>query len=606
MNGKCLVSSLFLCLLPLICAGCGEVTPVTAGGVETLVASAPCIGCHGTATSPVTGEKIVEEWKLSHHNTETSGKTVPGYGASCANCHEPDAGHPNSCGRCHGGTPGPAANGHDVTLNPDTALKCLKCHIPAFSAPPHFNNMTSPANAESTGLKRNGYPASFVTSQGKGKCRNCHNPHNPTGLLRINGEWAGSGHGDVNAEPWRHYDFKTRGTTGANPAQSTASDCVRCHTTTGYINYVTSGFTDIRPWGEASDKTKEVLQCNACHDKSYDFTSQRKVGTVTSFYNYSSPATKKLLVSFQFPDVGKSNICMACHTGRESGLTLAAIAELPSTGTRFVNYSTQSFINSHYLTAGATIFGVSGFQFPTLDYADPSTYVHKNLGVTVKTERGSVGPCITCHMQTTTLIDGRSKPSHKFNPELSSAGGADCVGCHAASPLPAGATAVTTGALLEQRRNGYKAALTVLASALKKRKFTFASSSPYFSNKNWQTRIGTAPNDTGGYGAGTGANTMGAAFNFNLLVHDPGGFAHNSTYAKRLIYDSIVWTATGAPTPAAGQTIADIINNTTLVPDDPALVATPVGAPVNYTGSVASATRNAAISWLTNGTGQRP
>ena len=89
-------------------------------------------------------------------------------------------------------------------------------------------------------------------------------------------------------------------------------------------------------------------------------------------------------------------------------------------------------------------------------------------------------------------------------------------------------------------------------------------------------------------------------------MHDPGGFAHNSTYAKRLIHDSIVWTATGATTPAVGQTIADIITSTTLVPDDPALVATSDGVPVNFTGSAAADMRNAAISWLTNGTGLRP
>ena len=34
---------------------------------------------------------------------------------------------------------------------------------------------------------------------------------------------------------------------------------------------------------------------------------------------------------------------------------------------------------------------------------------------------------------------------------------------------------------------------------------------------------------------------MGAAFNYNLLHHDFGAFAHNSLYAKRLIYDSIDW-----------------------------------------------------------------
>jgi hypothetical protein len=42
-------------------------------------------------------------------------------------------------------------------------------------------------------------------------------------------------------------------------------------------------------------------------------------------------------------------------------------------------------------------------------------------------------------------------------------------------------------------------------------------------------------------GAVSGKNNMGSAFNFNLLEHDPGAYAHNRYYTKRLIYDSIDW-----------------------------------------------------------------
>jgi hypothetical protein len=34
-------------------------------------------------------------------------------------------------------------------------------------------------------------------------------------------------------------------------------------------------------------------------------------------------------------------------------------------------------------------------------------------------------------------------------------------------------------------------------------------------------------------------DAMGAAFNFNLLEHDPGAFTHNRFYVKRLVFDSI-------------------------------------------------------------------
>jgi hypothetical protein len=32
---------------------------------------------------------------------------------------------------------------------------------------------------------------------------------------------------------------------------------------------------------------------------------------------------------------------------------------------------------------------------------------------------------------------------------------------------------------------------------------------------------------------------MGAAFNYNLLLHEPGAYVHNPQYTKKIIYDSI-------------------------------------------------------------------
>lgn len=51
---------------------------------------------------------------------------------------------------------------------------------------------------------------------------------------------------------------------------------------------------------------------------------------------------------------------------------------------------------------------------------------------------------------------------------------------------------------------------------------------PYFDTEDW----------TAG-GSYNGKNAMGAAFNFNYLHHEPGAYAHNRYYAKRLLYDSI-------------------------------------------------------------------
>ncbi|MCM2359267.1 MAG: cytochrome C [Geobacteraceae bacterium] len=577
MMGK---NKLVLCLFALLAAavtGCGN---TAAGPASTLAASEGCIGCHGANVSPVTAAYIADEWKASHHNSETAGKKVPGYGAGCSDCHEPAAGHPNSCSRCHGGTPATLAERHDVTSNPDSALKCLKCHAAGTLGAPHFTNMTTLTAPLS------GYPASFASSRYTGNCRKCHNPHDPTTVIAVNRQWARSGHGDTTAPPWTRYDFKTRGTAGADPAGSVAADCVRCHTTTGYINYVKSAFKNISAWGNqdlvnvgtatrpnyfsAADKTKQVLGCNACHDdgneNAYNWSKQRKVSPITAFYNYSSAVTGKLLVSFPFPDVATSNICMACHTGRESGRTIKAIEAVEGASGAFKVFSSaggMSFINSHYLTAGATVFKSSGYEYPGRDYSNSPDYLHDRIGVANLNGTGASGPCVTCHMKPGrhTFLPVSKDPATGAVISLDSA---ICANCHSG-------TNAMTAARVEEEQAGFLAALAALAEGLKVRGYVFIANSPYFSNKNWQTDKGSK----GGYGPGTGGPTMGAAFNFNLLRHDFGAFAHNSLYVKRLIHDSLDWIANGI----LDNDVEAAIN---ALPDDPELVFNIDGSTVNF------------------------
>ncbi|HWR58311.1 MAG TPA: hypothetical protein VN328_05430, partial [Thermodesulfovibrionales bacterium] len=79
------------------------------------------------------------------------------------------------------------------------------------------------------------------------------------------------------------------------------------------------------------------------------------------------------------------------------------------------------------------------------------------------------------------------------------------------------------------------------------RGFFFAPNNPYFfksptdSTSANAVRNWLSAGDTDKTGAVTGKHNMGAAFNFNLIEHDPGAFVHNRFYVKRLIYDSIDW-----------------------------------------------------------------
>jgi hypothetical protein len=55
---------------------------------------------------------------------------------------------------------------------------------------------------------------------------------------------------------------------------------------------------------------------------------------------------------------------------------------------------------------------------------------------------------------------------------------------------------------------------------------------------------------------------MGAAYNFNLLEHDPGAYVHNRMYTKRLIYDSIDWADDNDMNYSVGATLDALVPST--------------------------------------------
>jgi hypothetical protein len=531
---------LFLILVPVLFTGCGGGSSENGAPTSKLAASQGCmsLSCHGTWTSPGTGARIADEWRASAHNLRN--------GAGCADCHEPHAGHPESCSKCHGGGSGVA------TKNPDAAGKCGKCHglshprdVMVAQAPQHFGNMTA-------SLGNNGYRASYVSSNYVGNCRNCHNPHDPSSAINVNRDWAESGHGDVLAGARTRYDFKTRGS--YQPAKSTFEYyCVRCHTSTGYIHFVTSGFEDVRPFAgpgyqvvqnyphivpagaaqpadtPSPDKTKEVTACNVCHDngagRAYNWAT-RAVPPVTIYYNFSSsnssPTVKLNNKATVYPDAGSSNVCIPCHSGRGIG---SMIKDAVLAGIDFSNTSAPS---AHDRAAGQLVFRKGGYEFPGRNYV-PDYFLHEKIGMANEHGTGYDGPCVTCHMNTDN--------SHFFMPVAEDSTGKiveitsrTCAHCHV------GQYALTPE-ILTAEKEGFAAAIAML-NVLKtdpnqpRASNSPASKAPQLPNKNYNYNA---------FFPGGGANTMGAFFNAGLLQNDPGAFAHNRNYTKRLIYDSIDW-----------------------------------------------------------------
>jgi hypothetical protein len=523
--------------------------------------------------------------------------------AGCPDCHSQHHVNNNSCAGCHsGGTPpgtkGDAGNSF-----------CFRCHDGAntmkpldgkhLSAQPQDLNLTTGIPLPSATVptyKSVGYAVLRGTPY-ESDCRWCHNPHN-NNVTEQHREWSESGHGEVNAEPYVHYDFKVYGTDNASPQTAAPTDCVRCHTSTGYINYINSGFNDVRPWGAKRgadgkplvvnaltvpiSNQKQAIYCNVCHDNgsgsAYGY-KMRKVPQVTGYYNYNItavPANPKLIInSFVFPDVATSNICVACHSGRENGKTLQKVFEAITDPN---DYNKISFINSHYLAAGGNVFKAIGYEFPKQygrSYNSATDqFKHDQIGVNNTSGTGNDGPCVTCHLRPrrhnflpVERGDYVVQPSEKsplldqfgavynipLNQSIAAIESPVCNSvCHIQAPL--------TPANLEAKKDSYRAAIRLLQTAFEtSANFTGRIpqhivnplSNPYFFN---MSSAGTKPEN---YSKTSTASTnvfkkwgnegnMGAAFNLNLLFRDYGGFAHNDLYAKRLIYDSIDWLDGGS------------------------------------------------------------
>jgi trimeric autotransporter adhesin len=457
------------------CANChvgansgGHPGPLTRGSVNqatftyTATGATFCVTCHT--------QSIVDGFTASRHTTLAA--------LTCSNCHLNGVHNPDvaltACNACHFDQAG------QVPLHP-VAIggPCISCHDPhstvALAGAPavHFNNVTGA-----------GYPASYMTS--RSSCTDCHAPGN----FAIRMQWAQSSHAATTEPPWASSDFKTR------------SGCVQCHTTTGFIAYSTGKVT--AAWGSAADKTKEVLTCIGCHSD----VANGIVRVVSARQPFADD-------SYRNRDVGNSNVCMSCHSGRNNGKSIQVKVGV-------ADFANLPFISPHYLAAGSTLHGTGGYHFPGATYAFYSSNSHRQVGLGNLAGTGAVGPCVSCHMS--------APERHLFRPLVTDAAGQVtgtssivCVDCHSGS---------LGIAKLNAEKSDLRNALAVLKAMLASKGFVYTPTYPYFTNTNW--------------GSGqSGANVMGAAFNYVLLISEPGAYAHNAQYAKQLVLDSIDYLDNG-------------------------------------------------------------
>jgi trimeric autotransporter adhesin len=487
-----------------------------------------CNTCHLSSTVAATLNSY-PDWAASQHAT---------VGVTCITCHQEMPGNiiketvdPVSfkitsasagtvgsyyCVSCHHATTD-IASGFDGSLHKTATrvtVTCTSCHVKGPHNPAVLDTACNACHVDGSGNVAN-HPFAINGA----KCTSCHNPHSTAGTMVIPGTNVHYNNITTGTYPASYVTSKaactdchsnaannsairqlwytsgharTNDTPWMGSDYKTLSGCVRCHTTTGFIAYSTGRYQ--AAWGVRSDKTKEVLTCVGCH-KDIATGELRSVAVLR-------PYADDL---YQNRNVGASNICMNCHSGFNNGKSILS-----------ADFTNQAFVAPHFLAAAGTLHGQGGYNFPGQTYAFYSSNSHRGIGSANLAATGSAGPCIGCHKD--------SVSGHTFQAAARSA--AVCANCHGGSMLPADLT---------RNQAAFDNALVVLKAMLKDRGFEYQALPPYFGNTNWGT--GQA-----------GADTMGAAYNYVMLVKEPGAYVHNGAYARKLVSDSIDYLYNGSVT----------------------------------------------------------
>ncbi|QEM66780.1 hypothetical protein FO488_00465 [Geobacter sp. FeAm09] len=400
-------------------------------------------------------------------------------------------------------------------------------------------------------------------------CSNCHGHNNV-----INGEYAENYHSANNrwktssSRAWKYQGYSS----AVTPANVSTDGCVRCHTTTGYVNFV-ANFTNLQAWGfqetgytvqtssAAANNTNtvsEAVNCRACHTDAEG--TVRVVAAAQAYYNMTTVPFGKLNSGLvQYSDFKNSNVCIPCHMGR-NGATNGNL--LDTIATNFAAFASMTSLTVGTVSVSPGVpHGVNqaGILDANMGYKFGNSYVngtnsHAYLGrsggdVATTTD---AGPCVTCHMDNDS---GHRK--HGFEVYSATAGNklavpTVCSNCHGKA---------FNGNNIIAAEEKFNAAVKVLAEIMADETLTFTGTPLLSTSYGWA-------NAGGGPGANSAGNkynfagkaadlkkVLGAYYNLKLLQNDVAAFAHNPGYAKWLIAQSIdAVRVTSASTPAAGVT----------------------------------------------------
>jgi hypothetical protein len=308
------------------------------------------------------------------------------------------------------------------------------------------------------------------------------------------------GHFNGTEEAFRHWDEE-----GEVPGT-----CSKCHSGHGLPFFLKEGVA-------VSQMPTNGLLCTSCHDSLTEFT-RYQVEKVT----FPSDAE----VAFENLD---ANLCLECHQGRESTVSVNAAIEKADVGDDTVSEA-LSFSNPHYFAAGATLFGseVEGaYQYTGKTYIGRFEHVQ------------GFNTCVNCHS------------THALEVQVQA-----CAGCHPGVTTEEdlknirmsttdfngnGDTTEGIGVEVASMEEALYAAIQNYAADTVGTPIVYNGQSyPYFfidTNGNGQADEDEIER-ANGYSTWT-PRLLRAAYNYQWVAKDPGAFAHNGKYIIQVLYDSL-------------------------------------------------------------------
>jgi hypothetical protein len=308
-----------------------------------------------------------------------------------------------------------------------------------------------------------------------------------------------SGHFAGSEEAFRHWD---------EDGEVSAS-CAKCHSASGLPLYLKEGVNISEPMANG-------FNCATCHDDLSTFTR-----FVTNEVVFPSGAV------LTFGEGQDANLCLNCHQGRESSVSIDSAIARAGVGNDEVS-DQLSFRNPHYFAAGATLFGTDAMG--AYEY-EGATYLGRNTG-----HPEAFQTCTQCH------------DAHALKVNLDA-----CAACHVGveSEEDLSTIRVTAGDFDGDgdESEGIAEEIASLDEQLYLALQDYATTSigtsiafnpdryPYWfidTNAN-----GMADPEEGDRFATWTPNLLRAAYNHTWVAKDPGAFAHNPLYIMQVLYDSI-------------------------------------------------------------------